>query len=101
MEISFYNSYDETMAFVSSALFYIALAMAIMAIVIASITIGLYGKKANKVGFEKLLRKLAIFLMNGSLLMAILPLIYIIEGTITFRSLFESCYIILTKVFTM
>lgn len=101
MKIIYFNEYDEAIAFASSAAFYVAVALAIMAIAVAVIAIGIYGRRANKVGFGGLLRKIAIFLMDGSLLAAILPFVYAIEATITFRSLAENIYIILTKVFTM
>jgi len=99
--ITYYNNYDEAIAFASSAFFYFAITVGLIGLMIAIVAISIYGDKANKVGFGKLLRKVAIFFMDGSMLFSILPFLYVLEATITFRSFLENCYIILTKVFTM
>jgi hypothetical protein len=101
MKISFFNDADEAIAFASSASFYAAIAVGLMGLAIAIVAIGIYGDKANKIGFGKLLRKIAVFFLDGSMLFMILPFLYIVEATITFRSLIENFYIVLTKVFTM
>jgi len=101
MNITFFNNYDEAIAFTSSASFYVAVVFGLISLATAMLAIGLYGKRANKVGFGKLLRKMATLFIELSFLMAIPPIIYVFECTLIFRSLIENCYIILTKVFTM
>ena len=99
MSVTYFNDADEAFAFVSSVSFYSAITTALMGLVIALISMCLYGDKLKLVKFGRFLRKVAIFLMKGSMLLLILPLLYGLEATIIFRSFLENCYIILTKVF--
>jgi len=99
MEIWYFNDAEVVVAYIVSASFYISILLTAIAFIISFLAVSLYKDKANKVGFGKLLRKVTIFLLDGALMMMIIPIIYILLATILFRSLIENIIIVVTKIF--
>ena len=83
----------------ASVTFYMSLTLVFLSLTVMVITISIYGKKWKKVSFGKLLHKLVIGMMDGAMLLAVIPIMYILMETLIYRSIIENIYIVLTRIF--
>lgn len=83
----------------ASIAFYMAMALMFVLLTVMVVTIAVYGAKWRKIPFGKLLQKISVGIMDGAMLLLIMPFVYVLMETLIYRSLIENIYIVLTRIF--